>query len=273
MDMTPSGQCAVSDLTKAFENDILELHYQPQVDVSQGWPKIIGYEALARWPLPNGQFVPPDLFIPVAEETGLVTSLDLWVIETVCKKLARMNAIPAPRCLTMSANVSAQQFGRPDFAQSVADILDRTGVDPACLTLEITECAVLNETETTLQNILALRELGVSLSLDDFGTGYSSLVHLRALPIQEVKLDRSFIAELPQGQRESAIVGATINLAADLGLRVIAEGVETARQVDWLRMKGCHLIQGFLYGRPAKVDTGPGTERADASRVVSPKNE
>ena len=259
MDMTPSGQCTVADLEEAFENNVLELHYQPQVDVSQRWPRIIGYEALARWPLPNGQFVPPDLFIPVVEDCGLVTKLDIWVIEKVCRKLTRMKKAGVPCSRTMSANVSAQEFGRPEFTQSVADILERTGIDPACLTLEITERAVLDQTEMTLRNIHALRELGVSLSLDDFGMGYSSLFHLRALPIQEVKLDRSFIAELPHGHRESAIVGATINLAADLGLRVIAEGVETARQVDWLKMSGCHLIQGFLFGRPAKLLTGPAT--------------
>jgi EAL domain-containing protein (putative c-di-GMP-specific phosphodiesterase class I) len=259
MDMTPSKPAAAETLAGALENDVLDLYYQPQVELSQRWPRIVGYEALARWQLPNGLFVPPDRFIPVAEECGLMTKLDIWVIEKVCRKLARMKQSGAPRCLTMSANVSAQQFGRPDFAQSVADILDRTGVDPACLTLEITERAVLDQTETTLRNLHALRELGVAISLDDFGTGYSSLFHLRTLPIQEVKLDKSFIAQLPQGRRETAIVSATINLATDLSLRVVAEGVETATQVEWLKKKGCHLVQGFLFGCPAKPFARPVT--------------
>jgi EAL domain-containing protein (putative c-di-GMP-specific phosphodiesterase class I) len=151
----------------------------------------------------------------------------------------------------MSANVSTQQVGQTDFARSVSDILSRTGIDPARLTLEITEQYVLEQRETTLGNIHALREMGISLALDDFGTGYSSLFHLRGLPIQEIKLDRSFISGSPHRHRDTAIVNATIDLAADLKLRVVAEGVELARQAEWLRMKGFASIQGFLYGRPA----------------------
>jgi EAL domain-containing protein (putative c-di-GMP-specific phosphodiesterase class I) len=240
-----------AELTRAFENGDLLLHYQPQVDASYCWPKVIGYEALLRWPLPDGSFVPPDRFIPIAENNGLVAALDLWVIASVCDELARVKADGAPRSVGISANISTAQFGQRSFAKSVADTLTRTGVDPAHLTLEITERTALDRNEVTLRNIQAFREMGVSLSLDDFGTGYSSLLHLKTLPIQEIKLDRSLVSDLPQQQRDAVIVSATIGLASALGLRVIAEGVEVASQANWLRENGCHLIQGFLYGRPA----------------------
>ena len=240
-----------ADLVRAFENGDMHLYYQPKVDVLRPWPVIIGYEALSRWLLPDGRFVMPDDFIPVAEECGLVTALDSWVIGAVCEELARSSLDNGARRVGMAANVSAKQFGERAFAQSVGDILTRTGVDPAGLTLEITERAVLDEDETTLGNIHALREMGVSLSLDDFGTGYSSLFHLSSLPIQEIKLDRRFVSGVPHRHRDGAILAATINLALDLGLRVVAEGVELAQQAEWLRSHGCQSIQGFLYGRPA----------------------
>lgn len=250
----PSTTVQTSDLTSAFENGDLLLHYQPKVNVSGRWPEIVGYEALARWPLAGGGFIPPDQFIPLAEECGLVLSLDIWVIETVCQELAHLQAGGARSGLSMSANVSPQQFRQPHFAQSVADILTHTGIAPSDLTLEITERAVLDENETTGRNILALSEIGVSLSLDDFGTGYSSLFYLRDLPLKEIKLDRSFISGLPHRRQDAAIVSATINLAAELELRVVAEGVELPEQAAWLRFKGCQTVQGFLYGRPAILD-------------------
>lgn len=249
-----STEVRISDLTRAFENGDLLLHYQPQVNVARRWPAIVGYEALARWPVAGGGFVPPDTFIPMAEDSGLVLALDTWVIETVCKELARLKAAGTRPGLGMSANVSPQHFQQPQFARSVADILTRTGVDPASLTLEVTERAVLNQGKTTLSNTLALSEIGVALSLDDFGTGYASLFYLRDLPIQEVKLDRSFISGLPHRHQDAAIVKATINLAAELGLHVVAEGVELAEQAEWLRIKGCETLQGFLYGRPAALN-------------------
>lgn len=238
------------DLVRAFDNGDLCLHYQPQVDVGPPWPVIVGHEALLRWQLPDGRFARPDRIIPTAEACGLVTALDVWVIGMVCEEMAWTQATGGGHCPRMSANVSTQQFGRTDFAPVVADILSRTGITPACLTLEITERAVLEQDETTLGNIHALREMGVALALDDFGTGYSSLFHLRGLPIQEIKLDRSFVSGIPDRHRDAAIVSATIDLAAELNLRVVAEGVELACQAEWLRMKGCTLIQGFLYGRP-----------------------
>lgn len=247
----PSAVVHVSDLERAFEHGELTLYYQPQVNVSRRWPAIVGYEALARWPIAGGGFVPPDRFIPVAEECGFVLPFDIWVIETVCKELVRVKAGGASPDLNMSANVSPQQFRQPKFAQSVADIVTRTGVNPAHLTLEITERSLLSEDETTLRNIFILNELGIALSLDDFGTGYSSLFHLRLLPIQEVKLDRSFVSALPYRQRDVKIVKATINLAAELGLSVVAEGVELACQSECLREMGCHTMQGYLYGLPA----------------------
>lgn len=251
MNMTVSMPDEAAELTQAFERGDLLLHYQPQVDVSQPWPVVTGYEALLRWPLPEGRFVPPDRFIRVAEDCGLIRAIDIWVIDAVCRELARMKRIDGSRCLAISANVSTQQFGDPKFAQSVSDTLIRTGLDPTSLTLEITERAVLDESETAFQNIHALHEMGVSLSLDDFGTGYSSLFQLSSLPIDEIKLDRSFISGLPLRHRDTVIAKSTIDLASALGLRVVAEGVELARQAKWLQANGCHSIQGFLFGRPS----------------------
>ncbi len=241
----------ITDLKRAFERGDLLLHYQPQVDISHNWPKITGYEALARWPLPDGRFVPPDRFIPLAEDSGFAVMIDMWVIDTVSAELARTQAAGAAPGLCMSANVGPQQFRQTRFAQAVGDILTKHGVAPTCLTLEITERAVLDRGKATLDNIFALDEMGISLALDDFGKGYSSLSQLRDLPIHEVKLDRSFISELPYSQRDVAIVTSTINLADDLGLHLVAEGVELACQALWLRSNGCRTIQGFLYGRPA----------------------
>lgn len=249
--VAPAPPIEIKDLKRAFERGDLLLHYQPQVDISHNWPKITGYEALARWPLPDGRFVPPDRFIPLAEDCGFAITIDMWVIDTVSTELARMKAAGAAPGLCMSANVSPQQFGQTRFAQAVNDILTKHGVDPTCLTLEITERAVLDRGKATLDNIFALDEMGVSLALDDFGKGYSSLSQLRDLPIHEVKLDRTFISELPHSQRDVAIVTSTINLAYDLGLHLVVEGVELACQALWLRSNGCRTIQGFLYGRPA----------------------
>lgn len=253
MNVRASGITRVYDLTKAYEHGELVLHYQPQVNVSRRWPQIVGYEALVRWPQPDGGMISPDHFIPMAEECGVILAFDIWVIESVCTELAKIKSDGTRPGLSMSANVSPQQFRQPCFAQSVANILSKTGADPASLTLEITERAMLVEDEITLRNTNALNEIGVSLSLDDFGTGYSSLFYLKAMPIQEVKLDRSFICGLPHRPRDAAIVSATINLAAELGLRVVAEGVELAEQATWLREKGCQTIQGFLYGGPAPL--------------------
>ncbi len=249
--VAPALPIEIKDLKRAFERGDLLLHYQPQVDISHNWPKIIGYEALARWPLPDGRFVLPDRFIPLAEDCGFVVTIDMWVIDTVCIELARVQAAGAAPGLSMSANVSPQQFRETRFAQAVDDILTKHGVAPTCLTLEITERAVLDRGKATLDNLFALDEMGVSLALDDFGKGYSSLSLLRDLPIHEVKLDQSFISELPYSQRDVAIVTSTINLADDLGLHLVAEGVELACQALWLRSNGCRTIQGFLYGRPA----------------------
>ncbi len=238
-------------LTRAFENGELVLHYQPQVDVSRRWPMITGYEALARWPGPNGSFTPPTDFLPIAEGCGLMPALDMWVIETACQELAHMNSERNARRISVSANISAQHFKRPDLARSLNDILTRAGVDPKELTIEITERAVLDQDDATFRNFHALREIGVSLALDDFGTGYSSLLHLKSLPIQEIKLDRSFVFGLPDHSRDAMIASAMIELAIGLNLRVVAEGVELALQAEWLLEKGCTRHQGFLYGRPA----------------------
>lgn len=239
------------DLIQAFENGNLLLHYQPQLDVSGDWPVVVGYEALARWPRKDGTFIPPDQFIPVAEDCGLIAALDIWVVETVCTDLARAAGTEGSEGIRSAANVSPQLLKDPRFARSVADILTRTGVDPALLTLEITERTALEFDSVTKRNVNSFNEMGVSLALDDFGMGYSSLFHLKTLNVQEIKLDRNFVMDVPQDQRNAVIASAAISLGNALGLRVVAEGVEQKCQVDWLRAHGCFTVQGFLYGKPA----------------------
>lgn len=239
-----------TDLKKSFENGELQLYYQPQVDVSDT-PVIVAYEALARWPQKDRSYIPPDIFIAMAERTGLILEIDSWAIETVCTQLASMQSDPHTQGMRIAANVSTQKFRDQHFARLVSDILTKTAVDPACLTIEISERAVLDQGETTHCNIHALHEMGVSLSLDDFGMGYSSLFHLKTLPIDEIKIDRGFISGLPDDARDAVIVSSVIDIAKGLGIRFIAEGVELPCQAEWLRSKGCLINQGFLYGRPA----------------------
>ncbi len=241
------------DLRRAVERDELRLHYQPLVALDTG--RIVGLEALVRWQHPTRGLVAPLEFIPLAEETGLILSIGRWVLETACRQAREWrDALPADRPLLMSVNLSARQFAQPDLAEQVARILGETGLDPSMLELEITESVLMDESEAGVVSLRELRRLGVKLVLDDFGTGYSSLSYLKHLPLDTIKIDRSFVAGLTGDDANLPIVEAVVALAHGLRMGVVAEGIETEDQLARLRELHCDRGQGFLFARPMPAD-------------------
>jgi len=223
------------------------LYYQPQVNRTG---ETVGAEVLVRWPHPTRGMVPPGEFIPLAEDTGLILPLGNWVLETACTQLALWGQNPRMQHLTLAVNVSARQFRQPDFVAYVLDLITYTGVNPRKLKLELTESLLVNDVEETTLKMTALKENGVGFSLDDFGTGYSSLSYLKRLPLDQLKIDQSFVRDLMTDPNDAAIALAVITLGHALGLTVIAEGVETQAQRDHLHRQGCDAYQGYLLGRP-----------------------
>ncbi len=211
--------------------------------------EVIGVEALVRWQHPKRGLVGPDQFIALTEETGLIVPLGSWVLREACRQWKHWeeSGTPAPR---MSVNLSTRQLGQPDLVEVVAEALQETGMDSGRLSLEITESTVLADTESALGTLEALKRHGVRISLDDFGTGYSSLALLKRIPVDELKVDRSFVAGLGLDPQDSPIVSTVIGLAEALGLAAIAEGVETTAQAEELRRIGCVFAQGFYFARP-----------------------
>ncbi|SNT36112.1 PAS domain S-box-containing protein/diguanylate cyclase (GGDEF) domain-containing protein [Noviherbaspirillum humi] len=236
-----------ADLRHALKRGELDLHFQPQCD-RQG--QVHGAEALLRWQHAQRGAVPPAEFIPVAEQTGLIIPIGYWVLRQACLQLNRWAADPATASLTLAVNVSARQFHRSDFTDQVQAIIEETRVDPRRLKLELTESALVEEIDDAIAKMERLRRLGVAFSLDDFGTGYSSLAYLHRLPIYQLKIDRSFVAQVPEDANGAAIVHTIIALGRALGLAVIAEGVESPRQLAFLGNAGCDSYQGYLFGRP-----------------------
>ena len=239
----------------ALVNDGLRLHYQPLADLVTG--AVVGAEALCRLDSADGLPVSPDIFIGVAEETGLIAELDRWVIREVIQQVQAAYASGIPVCPVFSVNVSARTLAAPDFAPWLADALETAELDGACLSLELTERTLLVAGETVDRTLAALAEMGVGVGLDDFGTGWSSLRYLSELSLDFVKLDRTFTAELVPGGRKFDFARAICGLAGSLGLVVIAEGVETKQQVDLLRAAGCDLGQGYALARPAPLEQLP----------------
>ena len=231
-----------AELRHAIERDELLLHYQPIVALADG--SVRGLEALVRWEHPERGLVPPGDFIPLAEESGLIVPLGRWVLGEACRQAAAWSSVG------VAVNVSTRQLVDRRLVTDVADILSRTGLDPARLTLEITETLIMERLESSLELLHQLKALGVRLSLDDFGTGYSSLSYLERLPLDVLKLDRSFVSGLDRGEDEPAIVAAIIEMGRALGVTVIAEGVETEEQLERLRGLGCAYAQGFHFARP-----------------------
>jgi diguanylate cyclase (GGDEF)-like protein len=240
----------INDLARALEEGSLELHYQPQADPSTG--RVSGVEALLRWSHPLWGYIPPDEFIPLAEHTGLIRPLTRFVIETAVRQCVTWRQAGTP--VLMAVNISMRNLLEPELADSIARVLVQTGLPAGLLKLEVTESAIVAEPERAVQALNRLVDLGVSVSVDDFGTGYSSLTRLRSLPVQEVKVDRTFVRHLAEQSDDLAIVRAVISLGHDLGLRVVAEGVEDERSWQILRDLECDLVQGYFLARPMAAD-------------------
>jgi diguanylate cyclase (GGDEF)-like protein/PAS domain S-box-containing protein len=235
------------ELRHALARAELLLHYQPLADVNG---RMTGAEALARWQHPGLGMVPPAEFIPVAEDTGLILPIGTWVLKTACTLLARWGAHPDTAALTMAVNVSAIQFHRPDFVETVLAVLGKTGAAPTRLKLELTESLLIKDLEGTIAKMEQLRAIGVSFSLDDFGTGYSSLSSLHRLPLDQLKIDQSFVRDALGAQHGAVIARTILALGRALDLAVLAEGVETAEQHAFIIGAGCRAYQGYLYSRP-----------------------
>ena len=235
------------DLHHALERDELELEYQPQIDICSR--RMIGIEALLRWQHPKHGRIPPDDFIPLAEDNGLIVPIGDWVLEQACAQAVRWQRAGAPD-LRISVNVSPVQFHNRDLVHAVRGALERSGLAPQHLELEITERVLMAHTDANLETLRRLKALGVRISIDDFGIGHSSLGYLRRFPFDELKLDRSFIGVLESDASAMAIVRATLNLGRNLGLDAVAEGVETAEQLALLDAEGCRLAQGYFFSPP-----------------------
>ncbi len=236
-----------ADLRQALANREFELHYQIQVDRRQS---LIGAEILLRWNSPARGLVSPVAFIPLAEETGLIAPIGLWVLQSACAQLKAWAVDPARRNLQLAVNISPRQFRQDNFISQVLEVLEQTGVNPSRLKLELTEGLVLNNVEDSIEKMHALRALGLEFSMDDFGTGYSSLSYLKKLPLSQLKIDRSFVQDLSTDANDATIVRTIITMGRTLGLEVIAEGVETEEQHEFLYQNGCSAFQGYLFGRP-----------------------
>jgi diguanylate cyclase (GGDEF)-like protein len=239
----------LGELRRAVESNQLELHYQPKVSSATG--DLAGCEALVRWRHPQHGYVPPSEFIPHAERTGAIRPLTTWVVATALKDVARWEREGIP--MDVSINISPVDFADPGFADNVASLLLQTGADASRVILEVTESGAMKDLAATLRMMEQLRVLGLRFSIDDFGTGYSSLAHLKRLPVDEVKIDRSFIKELEAQRDEDVIVRSTINLGHALQLKVVAEGVEEASSWDTLKRLGCDLIQGYFVSKPLPI--------------------
>lgn len=229
----------------------LVVFYQPQIDLSTG---LQGAELLVRWQHPQQGMVSPSYFIPLAEETGLIRPLGRWVLETACRQLRAWEGDATRSHLVLAANVSAKEFGEPDYVAGVRSVLEATGANPRRLKLELTESVLAANVDEVVGKMQALKAMGISFSLDDFGTGFSSLSYLKRMPLDQLKIDQSFVRDVTTNPSDASIVRAVIALGQGLGLSVIAEGVETQEQQELLAHYGCTGYQGYLYGRPAPID-------------------
>ncbi|MBF0143343.1 MAG: EAL domain-containing protein [Magnetococcales bacterium] len=240
-----------SGLRRALERGELLLHYQPKVDLASG--NMVGMEALVRWERPGTGLVPPGEFIALAEETGLILPMGAWILETACRQTRRW-VDQGHDHLRVAVNLSARQFRSGDLVATVRDILQKTGLPPRNLELEITESMVMQDIERVIATLSEFGAMGLHISMDDFGTGYSSLSYLKRLPIHSLKIDRSFVRDLATDPDDAAIVSAIISMARNLHLKVVAEGLETLEQLAFLRQSGCDESQGYHFSRPLPVE-------------------
>jgi EAL domain-containing protein (putative c-di-GMP-specific phosphodiesterase class I) len=254
-------QTLKADLGRAMQNSEFELAFQPIIDL--GSNQVRSFEALLRWRHPGQGCISPETFIALAEETGLIIPLGAWVLHRACAAAATWR-----KGIRVAVNLSSGQFQSSDLPEAVADALAKTGLAPDMLELEITESVLLQHSETNLQTLKRLRELGVRIALDDFGTGYSSLSYLQRFPFNRIKVDRSFVMELPGHEESEVIVRAITDLGRSLGMAVTAEGVETRQQLDALRARGCDEAQGYFFSKPIAVEEIDGClTRLEAARV------
>jgi EAL domain-containing protein (putative c-di-GMP-specific phosphodiesterase class I) len=232
-------------------DDQYRLYYQIQVN-QNGMP--VGAEALIRWHHPVKGIVSPAQFIPLAEESGLIVDIGNWVLRTACNRLKTWEVRDEFRNLVLSVNVSAKQFAHSNFVAQVTQILDQTGVNPSKLKLELTESMLASNIDNTISKMQALKAVGIQFSLDDFGTGFSSLTYLKRLPLDQLKIDQSFVRDATNDQSDAAIVRTIIALGLTLEMNVVAEGVETQEQYNFLASNGCHTFQGYLFSRPVPIE-------------------
>ena len=240
-----------NSLQRALVNKELSLHYQPQVDLASG--RIVGAEALLRWNHPKQGQIPPGRFIPIAEERGLIVPIGTWVLEEACTQ-SQQWVKDGLRPIQMAVNISALQLHHSAFVRNLDRILNATEMPPERLELELTESAVMEDAEQTVSLLQELKEMGMSLAIDDFGTGYSSLSYLKRFPIDRLKIDRSFIKDLTLNSEEEAITRAIIGMGRTLKIKAIAEGVETEKQLQFLKQEGCGEFQGFLFSKPVPAE-------------------
>ncbi len=241
------GLALENDLRKALENDELELHYQPKIDLASG--RLVGAEALARWRNDQGEYIPPAVFIPMAEKSGQIVPLGDWVLRTACSQ-ARDWQVKSGIATRIAVNISSQQFYQSNLQDTVMKALFEAGAKPSLLQLELTESLLMRDVDRTLATLEYLKSTGITLAMDDFGTGYSSLSYLRRFPIDALKIDRSFVVDIERSDDGAAICAAILAMSRQLGLTVIAEGVENNAQVDFLRAHDCDQIQGYLISKP-----------------------
>jgi diguanylate cyclase (GGDEF)-like protein len=255
------------ELRRAIEAEAFELHYQPKMDLSRGC--IVGVEALLRWPHRERGWISPEKFIPLAEETGMIGAIGDWVIREACRQIKAWENGPLKN-LRIAVNVSVQQFSKGNFVDTVLRTLWQMGVKPQQLELEITESFLMRDVDSTRDALRRLGDAGLSLSIDDFGTGYSSLGYLRQFPVDALKIDRSFVNDLPVNSDAVAICAAILAMARELKLIVIAEGVETDAQLEFLREHGCDQAQGYLISKPIRANELEASIAADPRFVLLP---
>lgn len=241
-----------SELRKAIESRELEVHYQPIVSLSDG--RIIGFEALSRWKRPGGLALPSE-FIPVADETGLIVPINRLVLQDACRQLRFwQQSFPSDPPLNMSVNIAPRQFAQSDLANDICLAIEHSKIEPQTLQLEIMETTAMGEAEKAADMLAELKRIGVRISIDDFGTGYSSLSRLQRLPVDCLKVDRSFICRMNEDQDSQEIVRLIIAMAHALNLKVVAEGTETTEQINTLKHLRCEMAQGYFFSRPAPAD-------------------
>jgi EAL domain-containing protein (putative c-di-GMP-specific phosphodiesterase class I) len=238
------------ELRSALEKQQFRLYYQIQMDSLR---RAVGAEVLLRWEHPERGLVSPLQFVPLAEETGLIIPVGLWVLQTACAQLKAWQNNALTRDLVLAVNVSAKQFRQSDFVLQVQRALLESGAKASHLKIELTESIVLDNVEDTINKMREIKMLGVSFSMDDFGTGYSSLQYLKRLPLDQIKIDQSFVRDITSDPNDAAIVQTIIAMTEAMGLNVIAEGVETEAQLEFLDLHGCHEFQGYLFSKPVPV--------------------